>query len=314
MSRRTGPCRCGQPNVLVDRTGAAFPLLPAYGHRTEIQNSKPLYLADRPEHRRLGLAYARSPLHHGDSGGMRVRRAKTIWMPRPAAGDFTRGFTNGELNNQMAAWIDARWFWTLLILTLCGEFLLPCLLARKDPAYRPGTMAVSVLGRRGGPVARVYRLWLAWLGIWLLTTAAVYAVGAAPASRWLAAGLAVSLGGFALGAGILAALFPTGLTKDLSDRSALIHGIASALGFFALLFLPLWQALLALETDSPVMAWACFAALGLALVFFTLFVLSDKDRFQGTAVAREGLWEQLCLAAMYVPLLLDAIVHLISAP
>ena len=133
-------------------------------------------------------------------------------------------------------------------------------------------------------------------------------------SRWLAAGLAVSLGGFALGAGILAALFPTGLTKDLSDPSALIHGIASALGFFALLFLPLWRALLALETDSPVMAWACFAALGLALVFFTLFVLSDKDRFQGTAVAREGLWEQLCLAAMYVPLLLDAIVHLISAP
>ena len=54
-------------------------------------------------------------------------------------------------------------------------------------------------------------------------TAAVYAVGAAPASRWLAAGLAVSLGGFALGAGILAALFPTGLTKDLSDPSALIH-------------------------------------------------------------------------------------------
>lgn len=153
----------------------------------------------------------------------------------------------------MAAWIDTRWFWTLLILTLCGEFLLPCLLARKDPAYRPGTMAVSVLGRRGGPVARVYRLWLAWLGIWLLTTAAVYAVGAAPASRWLAAGLAVSLGGFALGAGILAALFPTGLTKDLSDRSALIHGIASALGFFALPFLPLWRALLALETDSPVM-------------------------------------------------------------
>lgn len=124
----------------------------------------------------------------------------------------------------------------------------------------------------------------------------------------------MSLGGFALGAGILAALFPTGLTKDLSDPSALIHGIASALGFFALLFLPLWQALLALETDSPVMAWACFAALGLALVFFTLFVLSDKDRFQGTAVAREGLWEQLCLAAMYVPLLLDAIVHLISCP
>ena len=53
-------------------------------------------------------------------------------------------------------------------------------------------------------MARVYRLWLAWLGIWLLTTAAVYAIGAAPASRWLAAGLAVSLGGFALGAAPMA--------------------------------------------------------------------------------------------------------------
>ena len=52
-----GPCRAG--HVLTDRTGAEFPLLPAYGHRTEVQNSRPLYLADRPELRRLGLSFAR---------------------------------------------------------------------------------------------------------------------------------------------------------------------------------------------------------------------------------------------------------------
>ena len=52
-------CRCGQPNFLNDRTGAAFPLLPAFGHRTEIQNSRVLWLADRPDYRHLGLAYAR---------------------------------------------------------------------------------------------------------------------------------------------------------------------------------------------------------------------------------------------------------------
>ena len=88
-------------------------------------------------------------------------------MPRPPPGSTPGGFTSEELNDQMAAWMDTRWFWALLILTICGEFLLPCLLAPRDPAYQPGTMAVSVLGRRGGPVARVYRLWLAWLGIWL---------------------------------------------------------------------------------------------------------------------------------------------------
>ena len=51
------PCR--SPHELRDRTGAAFPLLGAYGHRTEIQNSRPLYLADRPAWRQLGLVFAR---------------------------------------------------------------------------------------------------------------------------------------------------------------------------------------------------------------------------------------------------------------
>ena len=52
-----GPCR--KPHTLQDRTGAAFPLLSAYGHRTEIQNSKVLWLADRPDYQHLGLAFAR---------------------------------------------------------------------------------------------------------------------------------------------------------------------------------------------------------------------------------------------------------------
>ena len=54
---REAPCR--SPRVLRDRTGAEFPLLPAYGHRTELQNSRPLWLADLPDWRRLGLTWAR---------------------------------------------------------------------------------------------------------------------------------------------------------------------------------------------------------------------------------------------------------------
>ena len=57
--RRTAPAAAAA-HVLRDRTGAAFPLLPAYGHRTEVQNSRPLYLADRPElPAELGLSFAR---------------------------------------------------------------------------------------------------------------------------------------------------------------------------------------------------------------------------------------------------------------
>lgn len=52
-------CRCEKENYLTDRTGARFPLLPVYGHRNEIENSKTLFLADKPEYRRVGLQYAR---------------------------------------------------------------------------------------------------------------------------------------------------------------------------------------------------------------------------------------------------------------
>ena len=50
---------CQESHALHDRTGAAFPLLPAFGHRTEVQNSRPLWLADRETWKRLGLAFAR---------------------------------------------------------------------------------------------------------------------------------------------------------------------------------------------------------------------------------------------------------------
>ena len=86
---KDGPC-LGRPNVLKDRTGAAFPLLPAYGHRTEIQNSKPLYLADRPEVGRLGLAYARLRFTT-ETAEECVRVARNYLDGAAPAGDFTRG-------------------------------------------------------------------------------------------------------------------------------------------------------------------------------------------------------------------------------
>ena len=56
---RSAACRCGQENVLVDRTGAQFPLVGQWGHRCEIENSRVLFLADKPEWRQLGLTRAR---------------------------------------------------------------------------------------------------------------------------------------------------------------------------------------------------------------------------------------------------------------
>lgn len=51
-----GPCQTG--HTLTDRKGECFPILPAFGCRSEIENSKVLFLADKREFRQCGLAYA----------------------------------------------------------------------------------------------------------------------------------------------------------------------------------------------------------------------------------------------------------------
>ncbi len=90
LLENSGSCRCDQPNFLRDRTGAAFPLLPAYGHRTEIQNDRPLWLAELPDFRRLGLRYARLRFTT-ESPAECVQVFRDYLEGAPARGTFTRG-------------------------------------------------------------------------------------------------------------------------------------------------------------------------------------------------------------------------------
>ena len=52
-------CSHGAGSTLTDRTGAQFPVSCVYGCRNEIQNSRVLFLADKPDYLRCGLAYGR---------------------------------------------------------------------------------------------------------------------------------------------------------------------------------------------------------------------------------------------------------------
>lgn len=83
-------CPCGQSVALVDRTGAAFPLLPAYGHRTELQNSRPLWLADLPDWKHLGLTYGRLRFTV-ESPSECVSILRTYQTGGPPRSQFTRG-------------------------------------------------------------------------------------------------------------------------------------------------------------------------------------------------------------------------------
>ena len=90
LVQNSGGCHCGNSNILNDRTGAAFPLLPAWGHRTEIENSRVLWLADRPVFRRLGLRYARLRFTT-ETPAECVQVCRAYLDGAPAPGPFTRG-------------------------------------------------------------------------------------------------------------------------------------------------------------------------------------------------------------------------------
>ena len=82
---------CQGENALTDRTGARFPLLGQYGCRCEIENSRTLFLADKPEWRRCGLTWARLRFttESPDQCDAVLRRyqGEGSWTPE----EFTRG-------------------------------------------------------------------------------------------------------------------------------------------------------------------------------------------------------------------------------
>ena len=56
IKNRTGSCSCQNTNILTDRKGARFPVVPAPGCRNELLNSQKLFLADKAaDYRRIGL-------------------------------------------------------------------------------------------------------------------------------------------------------------------------------------------------------------------------------------------------------------------
>ena len=93
IRRRTGKCTCQQGiTTLTDRRGETFTLLPEFGCRNTLLNSKPLFLADREDLKKSGAAFGRICLTTESP-----TRASEIWNAylKGHTLDFTDGFTRG---------------------------------------------------------------------------------------------------------------------------------------------------------------------------------------------------------------------------
>lgn len=202
---------------------------------------------------------------------------------------------------------DNRLFNIILLFTIIGEFLVPWILEQFYAAYNGKTIVMSALGSPQSPVRFVYNLWLIWLGGFLTYTAGAYFLSLRARFPVLAVFMLLSIGIFAVGAGLISGFFSVNESKDIITTASKIHGVGAAIGFMALLFFPLLNGIVSVKQKDIIGSVISISSFFLALAFLICFIMGDKEQFQNTILKYEGLWERLTLFCMYVPFIYRAI-------
>ena len=202
---------------------------------------------------------------------------------------------------------DNRLFNIILLFTIIGEFLVPWILEQFYAAYNGKTIVMSALGSPQSPVRFVYNLWLIWLGGFLTYTVGAYFLSLRARFPVLAVFMLLSIGIFAVGAGLISGFFSVNESKDIITTASKIHGVGAAIGFMALLFFPLLNGIVSVKQKDIIGSVISISSFFLALAFLICFIMGDKEQFQNTILKYEGLWERLTLFCMYVPFIYRAI-------
>ena len=90
-SRKGLPVPCSRVHTLTDRRSEELPVLPVFGCRSEIQNGRILFLADKPEYRRCGLQFARLRFTTETPETCVRLLARYLGQNDDMPGDYTRG-------------------------------------------------------------------------------------------------------------------------------------------------------------------------------------------------------------------------------
>lgn len=189
----------------------------------------------------------------------------------------------------------------ILPLLLAADLIIPFLLAPAYRGYSHLTQVMSVLGNPKAPLHLIYNIWLVVFGVSLLAASVPLYLAVAETSKVISRLLFSVIAAYAIGGCVLSGIFSVGETKSLETVSAKIHGFGSAVGFLLLTLAPLFAGIYFFkraDRGRGLLSLICFV---FAAVFFALFVMADKPRYQGTVVGLEGLWQRLSLLCMYLP-------------
>ena len=202
--------------------------------------------------------------------------------------------------------------WYTLLIAVIGDLLVSAILSLFYKEYNSLTMSISALGNPQSPVRSLFNIWMFIEGIlYLIALPTIYAQYIL-ASIWMTVLLIIFISVFAIGACIFTSFFCVNETKDIVTFSSKIHGVGSVIGFMLMLFVPLLIAVLSFDNEESITGWISIACLIMAIAFFVLFIMSDKEKFSNTIISYEGLWQRLNLIFMYLPLAIISVENIMT--
>lgn len=203
--------------------------------------------------------------------------------------------------------------WYALLIAIIGDLLVSTILSLFYKEYNIATMSISALGNPKSPVRLPFNIWMFLEGMLFLLSLPVLYNRYHLTSGWITIVLIAFIAVFGVGSCIFTAFFSVNETKDIVTISSKIHGAGSALGFIVFLFVPLLLAILSFKGGEMIIGVICIICFIISLVFFALFVMSDKKEFANTVISNEGVWQRLNLFFMYLPLAIVSIQNILQA-
>ena len=203
--------------------------------------------------------------------------------------------------------------WYALLIAIIGDLLVSTILSLFYKEYSIATMSISALGNPKSPVRLPFNIWMFLEGVLFLLSLPVLYNRYHLTSGWITIVLIAFIAVFGVGSCIFTAFFSVNETKDIVTISSKMHSAGSVLGFIAFLFVPLLLAILSFKGGEMIIGVICIICFIISLVFFALFVMSDKKEFANTVISNEGLWQRLNLIFMYLPLAIVSIQNIFQA-
>ena len=199
-----------------------------------------------------------------------------------------------------------------LVIAMAGDLLVSFALSFFYSGYSNIKMSISALWNPNSPVRIPFNIWMFIEGLlFLLSLPALYNCYSR-VSPSLTKTMVTFIAVFAIGACLATSFFSVNESKQIETVASKIHGVASAVGFMLFLFVPLLLGILSFKAEDRFTGITSIICFVIALAFFVLFVMSDKEEFSGTFISQEGLWQRLNLVFMYASLFIAGIRNALS--